>query len=209
MTRWQDHWQAVPQRLQPPRYFRKPASRSSRKMMVRSRACRGPRNFCCRCGNSPIMRKSASSMSRPTAAACRARSRCCFEPATGSKCRFRSALQHWQSARNPRSEPDRLVLGELIIPTDVDHALPIAFYGSAPYHSYRKCRLGAFRRDCAGRHSKSNCRCRSDRHRRRRFFPDAVRPGNAGCGSHFDGDHAFDDRRRNVAGPVACVSPTA
>jgi adenylate cyclase len=31
--------------------------------------------------------------------------------------------------KEPTIEPDRLVLGERSIPTDVDHALPIAFYG--------------------------------------------------------------------------------
>ena len=169
--------------------------------MDRSLACRGPRNFCCRCRNSRIMRKSASSMSRPTAAAFLAPSRCCFEPATGSRCRFRSALRRLRSARSPPSS--RTVCcsaSDPLPPTSIMRCRYRFTVRAGP--SGRSAR----RRCCQARlrpcHSGSNRRDRSHRHRRRRFFPDAVRSGDAGRGSHFDGDHAFDGRRRPVAGPL-------
>ena len=48
---------------------------------------------------------------------------------TRLNCRSRCAPRHWPTGSEPTIEADGLLLGERHIPTDIDHVLPLAFYG--------------------------------------------------------------------------------
>jgi adenylate cyclase len=111
--------------------------------------------------------------------------------------------------KEPTIEPNRLVLGERFVPYRRRSCSPDLILWPAPQHPNGQRGFGARRRDRTGHHPESNCHRRSDRHRRRRFIPDAVRSGVAGRRGHRDGDHAPDGRRRHNCGINLCASPTA
>ena len=96
-------------------------------------------------------------------------------------------------------EPDRLLFGDHPIATGSNYALPISYYG--PRRTIRTVSAASLvdgqidRKDIAGSH----CRARRNRHRRRRFLPDAVRFADAGGGNHFHRHHASGCGRRHRA----------
>jgi adenylate cyclase len=55
--------------------------------------------------------------------------RCCFEPPTRSSCRSRCVSPRSQAGSEPIIEADGLRLADKYIPTDIDHVLPLVFYG--------------------------------------------------------------------------------